>query len=950
MYKILLLLSVALLLKTNTQAQIVNIPDANFKAALLAHGTTITGSNVSTIDTNGDGEIQVAEAQSYSGRIDVNNKSIADLTGIEVFTSLTRLHCSLNLLVSFDLSNNTMLQELFCFRNQLTTLDLSNNTGLTYLYCNENQLDTLDMSNNTGLTYLSCDVNQLISLNVSSNLVLEHLSCQTNQLIDLDVFNNTALSYLSCNENQLNSLDLSNNVALTILSCINNQLSTLDVANNVNLIELYCNDNQLSTLSLLNNLNLEVLNCNDNQIFRLDVTNNLILSSLRCSYNQLTRLNVSNNTNLFELFCEENQLSDLDVSNNSDLRYLVCYRNQLSALDVSNSLLLSTFDCRWNYPFLRVCVSSILVAQSQGFWRKDGSVNYIENCNILAIEGTVVMDTNSNCQIDTLEQGTNNALLLFDNGIDSTYALTNNLGTYQAHLDTGNYVVSVLQNNPYRVVCPTQQQVTVDTNSQVQIMDFFLQETAICPYLEIDISTPLLRRCFNSIYHVNYCNTGTAIANNVYVEVELDTNLYFNNSSTPLVSQIGNVYRFNIVDLPKGACGSFRINVAVSCNSLPGEIHCATAHIYPDSLCFTTSPAIRIADTCLTDTVLFVVTNYADAVTLPYLLLEDTVVVDTGSFVLNMGQSTSIFYPISASGTATYQLVLANGNPTYYTASSLVGCNINSRSRELLYLPNLPQDFVDIDCTPNRGSYDPNDKTGYPLGYTSNHYINPNSTIDYRIRFQNTGTDTAIFINIVDTISPYLDLSTLNMGVASHVYTLQIMPNTLSGEQVLRFQFNPIYLPDSNVNEPASNGFIQYSIAQKPNLPNGTIINNSASIYFDYNAPVQTNTTVHTVCNNCYPGIQTINIDKINFPNYKVSVIPNPFSTETRIEVQGYTQQGKALTLEVYDVTGRLQTTLNGNQNGQFFLQRGAMPTGIYFFRISENGRLLQSGRLVVGE
>ncbi|CAA6799040.1 MAG: Unknown protein [uncultured Aureispira sp.] len=567
------------------------------------------------------------------------------------------------------------------------------------------------------------------------------------------------------------------------------------------------------------------------------------------------------------------------------------------------------------------------------------------------------MDGNSNCQVDNLEVGVSDALLLFDNGVDQFYARTNNQGNYQMHLDTGDYTITSILGNPYLSACLSNpQQVTIDTNSQLQMIDFSVEETTICPYLEVKITTPLLRRCFNSTYYVNYCNKGTATANNAYVEVELDANLYFNNSSIPLVSQTGNMYRFNVGNLPKDTCGGFSIDVTVSCNSLLGQIHCTEAHIYPDSLCLTSLPNIHIADTCLLDTVLFVATNYADGVTLPYLLLEDDIVVDTGSFALNMGQSASLYYPTSVSGTATYQLVLANGSSTHYAASAFVGCAVNSVSMNLLHRPNLPQDVADIDCTPNRGSYDPNDKTGYPLGYSSNHYIQPNSTIDYRIRFQNTGTDTAIFINIFDTISSHLDLGTLNMGTASHPYTMHILPSTPSGEQVLRFQFSPIYLPDSNVNEPASNGFIEYSIAQVANLANGTIINNSASIYFDYNAPIQTNTTLHTVCDNCHPenitnaGTVVLDLDQIAASSYKVVAIPNPFSTQTSIEIQGYKGQGEDLKLEIYDVMGRSQNTLNGNREGRFLLQRGAMPTGVYFFRIHENGRLLQSGRLVVGE
>lgn len=158
MYKLILLVLFTLLLETKGQAQIVNIPDANFKSRLLAHGAPnfYSQHGVTTIiDTNNDGEIQVTEAQAYSGLIDVSSMSIANLTGIEAFVNLTELYCSYNQLTSLDLSTNINLTELYCFNNQLTTLNFSVNSILVYLYCYGNQLTTLNLSMCVNLTYLN---------------------------------------------------------------------------------------------------------------------------------------------------------------------------------------------------------------------------------------------------------------------------------------------------------------------------------------------------------------------------------------------------------------------------------------------------------------------------------------------------------------------------------------------------------------------------------------------------------------------------------------------------------------------------------------------------------------------------------------------------------------------------------------------------------------------------
>ncbi len=192
-------------------AQNVTIPDANFKAALVAN---------TSINTNEDTEIQVSEAQAYNLELEVNDLGITDLTGIEAFVNLFGLNC-----------NN----------NQLTTIDISQNTALYSLFCNENQLTNLDVSQNTALHVLSCGANPINNLDVSLNTSLTHLSCPSNQLSSLDLSQNSSLTSLFCPINNLTSLDLTENPNLMELNCMMNQLTTLDIRNGHN--ENMDNDN-----------------------------------------------------------------------------------------------------------------------------------------------------------------------------------------------------------------------------------------------------------------------------------------------------------------------------------------------------------------------------------------------------------------------------------------------------------------------------------------------------------------------------------------------------------------------------------------------------------------------------------------------------------------------------------------------------------------------------------
>ena len=142
---------------TECGANYVNIPDPNFKNALISKG----------VDTNGDNQISYAEAEvvtsldvsseteeTFSGVIECNGGEIKSLRGIEAFRNLASLNCNCNLINSLDISSNTALTRLECGSNLLDSLDVSNNTALTVLDCFGNQLTRLDVSNNTELEYL----------------------------------------------------------------------------------------------------------------------------------------------------------------------------------------------------------------------------------------------------------------------------------------------------------------------------------------------------------------------------------------------------------------------------------------------------------------------------------------------------------------------------------------------------------------------------------------------------------------------------------------------------------------------------------------------------------------------------------------------------------------------------------------------------------------------------
>lgn len=223
-----------------------------------------------------------------------------------------------------------------------------------------------------------------------------------------------------------------------------------------------------------------------------------------------------------------------------------------------------------------------------------------------------------------------------------------------------------------------------------------------------------------------------------------------------------------------------------------------------------------------------------------------------------------------------------------------------------------------------RGAYDPNDKAVSPgVGPEGN--VLPDQELTYRIRFQNTGTDTAFTVYLLDTLDANLDINSIEMLSASHNYTMQI-----GDLREVRWQFDNILLPDSNTNEPLSHGYVMFKIKPVSNLPNFTTISNFADIYFDFNDPIRTNTTTTTI--NRATGINSINI-------IPLTVSPNP--AKDKLELAFNLGTADAPIVYVMDALGRtvyqrdLGQLSTGNHRIQLDLSQ--QSTGLYFVQLQSD-------------
>lgn len=351
-------------------AQIVNIPDANFKAKLVMASTSNTiarGINgaLIKIDANSDSQIQLSEALTVY-QLDVKSSQIADLTGIEAFTNLKKLNCKTNLLTSLDLSALTNLTEVICYANDIVTLNTTNlsslvtldfhdnevitwnSTGLTSLSILEawnNKLTSVSLTALSSLTKVDVKENKLTSLSVAGLPLLNHLNCSANFMTNLDASAAPALQFLYAMNNNLTSMNVIGCTALENLNCSSNMFTSLSFSGFSNLKSLDSTTNQLTSLTLSGLPALTSLNCGENNLSSLGFTGADVpmLSSLECSFNQFTTLDLSSFSSINTLRCSFNQLTSLTLNN--AVKQLFCPNNQLTTLNNNNLSNLTYLDC-----------------------------------------------------------------------------------------------------------------------------------------------------------------------------------------------------------------------------------------------------------------------------------------------------------------------------------------------------------------------------------------------------------------------------------------------------------------------------------------------------------------------------------------------------------------------------------------------------------------------------
>ncbi len=704
---------------------------------------------------------------------------------------------------------------------------------------------------------------------------------------DLPTFENTPnLEYLDFSHNELSSSIPNYNLPnLTWLSISSNNLTgTLPELENLSSIEFFgAWGNQI--IGELPNYNLPSL-------LTLWLSENALSGSIP---------NFDNLPNLENIYLQENLLSgDIpNFDNIPNLLLLKVHDNMLSGLipNLEALTLLETLEIEnnqltgylpnFNLPNLQTlsfCPNDLIeIIPPFNFCPLLDINNLDTSCLTDAVvSGFAYYDENNNCIFDANEITLPNAKVYLDDSIQ--IAITDENGFYSFGINEGEHTLQYETPIDYwESSCTNPLIINAEVGEQITDTNFANTIVLECPALSVGISTTFLRICESNTYVIEYCNYGTQVAEDAYVELQFPENIIPYAGSLEYEEEDG-LLTIQLGDIDFGTCDTFTIADSLSCETIINSTACVNATIFPNESCEEDDgwdgSDLEIIGTCDDDSVIFLIENQGDdmATQSYYRVYEDQILGAIEGIELESGETQELYFP--KDGT-TYNVVVDQtpNNPMSEFVEAIVeNCNLEIFS--LLFANSLADGdenpAYEEYCLPCLNSFDPNDKSVSPQGFGENHYISAEDELSYKIRFQNTGNDTAHTVIIVDTIDTnYLDISTIQLYAASHDYDFRV-----ADYNVLEWTFHDIGLLDSTSNEPESHGFVEFKIQQQANNPVGSIINNKALIYFDYNAPIITNQTYNEIWfpdfdddgisnynDICYNGDDTQDDDNDSIPN-----------------------------------------------------------------------------------
>jgi len=915
---------------SNEANSIINIPDANLKNALVNKGVIdLDGNpNIGTligdidenldVDINNDGEIQESEAL-FVTYLDISNEfsadeseMISDLTGIEYF-SLEYLDVRNNKISNLQGIQGEALKTLFLDSNSLISLSAAEFPILEELSCSGNQLTSIDVSQNLMLQFLAVAANKLTSIDVTQNSLLTSLIFGENLITEIDLTKNQELNYLECVEGQLVDVDVAQNLKLNHIWVSYNELSSLDVSNNSNLEILWASNNNLSSLDITQNTNLRQMNILENNLTEIDVTNNSLLERLFVSNNNINAIDITQNPNLREFGCSGNNLSTLDTSQNPVLTYLACHTNQLTSLDITQNSVLRDLICHTNQ------LTSLDVAQNTDLKTLRLGSNPIQEIDIT--QNTSLDHFNSyGTAITNLDLSQNPNLNIVRVG--------NNYNLQSVNLKNGNNQ-NIASENFNSVGSPNLQTICVDELNYA--INNFVDKEPLTFFIEDCSQNSISYNSIEGVLALDEMNDGCDPTDFLIPNIRVTTTDGTNQFTT--FTDNSGFYRLAVGD------NTYDISVSM----LPDYVIASPG---TNSTVFTDFGNTEVVDFCLTSTnntiddleVVILPTNEArPGFQSDYHLvyknkgittLNGTVTFqfdnDKQSFESSVPNETSVS---SNSVTFDYSNLKPFESRTIAIKMTTFTLPTVNDGDVLNFIASI--DPIQMDQTQDNNtysldqvvvnSYDPNDKR--VLQGTEIFAEETDEYLDYIVRFQNTGSASAINVRITDRLNDKLDWNTIEPVSASHEYRVQI-----TNGNFVEFIFEGINLPAEQDDQEGSNGFVAFRIKPENDVTVGDIIEGEANIYFDFNPPIITNIVSTEV-------VELLDVEEFTPEPLSVVLYPNPVNEIITIQSKNLIES-----LRILDINGRLLKQIKlDNSESELRVNVDDLEKGVYFFEIQSS-------------
>jgi len=694
---------------------------------------------------------------------------------------------------------------------------------------------------------------------------LKQFACQSNLITELDVTNNENLTLLNCRDNRLSSLDVTNLNELKFLDIIQNDISTLDIFNLEKIESLYVSKNRLKTLAVSQKPKLKILECEDNALTLLDLSASIEINSINCNLNSIKNLILPASDSLRKLSCNTNSISEFTFSNFDSLEYLNIGNNKFEELILGFK------------PIIREVISG----RNQ---IKKFEIEGADSLTYINIEQNPIIDLSLNhCPKLINLQCSNSGILYLDilecpelQTLDCKYSplklldLTGNpninfieLGSQLKYLNLSNDTSSkelnirLINTNFYKsqfeALCADEDEVDKIIeelqNSNLEPTQYLILKDCAFPELAGSLDSELKG---TSLFALNEeCDEEAIKLNNLILNVK--------DKYSPFLKFYPAFYEQNyVLKVPEGSYQlepEFNIQFPTEITPTLFQVDLSNSTISTQDIC--TKPSGKLA--AQLEAQIIPLNEARPGFTLNYKILYRNIGNLRADGVLDFYFDNSILNYIQSSPelestggklslefedlkpfeqreiTLRLKLNSPQDTPpvnnrdklTYFVRINEVREGLTNQAVNFYKSPpDLCQNVVN--------SHDPNDKTLLQGPFLLDSLLG--NYVDYLVRFENTGTASAIDVVIEDKIDPLIfDINTIRVVDASHPVSQTVKRNNVS------FTFENINLPFDDDN---NDGYVLFKIKTLDDLEIGDLLKNTARIFFDFNFPIITNTSV----------------------------------------------------------------------------------------------------------